>query len=816
MADKFVPLSDTPSASTRSGPAIALLPAGGAVWEDFLDTIGISLETFCREGPGGWILGYIDALTKIGVRTVLVLFSSSVRSPLRFIHEASGTTISVLPVPRIYLAWRQSHLASTKTFQREQGFARRLRHTWAEGIKLAALCWSTPLLLLARELRREGCRAILCQEYEDFRFDVCTMLGMLMHLPVFATFQGTDFEPNPVLRRLRPITIRKSPGLFIAPKAEIQRVRARYDLSADRVKQVFNPVDLGMWNAVDRREARASFNLSPDLRVAVWHGRIAIGQKGLDILLDAWEQVCRERPRQYLQLVIMGAGEDGERLHERITSLTVPNVRWINEYVTDRTEIRRLLSAGDVYAFPSRWEGFAVAPIEAMACGLPVVAARATGVADIFDTGEAAGGVVVPCGDAAAFGLALGRVLDDESFGRELGRRARCRVEEAFSLEAVGRQLKDVLTRTGFPMESAMRRGNLWDRSENQLSSEQEAMDRDGYHRPQILPVAAGVARPLWSVMIPTYNCAGYLRETLAGVLAQDPGSDLMQIEVLDDCSTLDDPEEVVAELGGGRVAFYRQPKNIGHVGNFNACIQRSQGHLIHLLHGDDYVRDGFYMRMQELFERHPAIGAAFCRHTVIDELGKVKRQSPLERSERGILDNWLERIASELPLQPPSMVVRREVYEDLGGFDNRLLSCGEDWEMWVRIAVDYTVGFEPEILASYRDNLSSLTKRHVRSGQNIRDVRNATQIVSTYLPQDIGRNVVGKARESWANWALSWAELLIAAGDLDAASIQAGEALLCSRSDHVVEQVAKIQTKIQKRRKRAVWLNRLFKRNVA
>lgn len=49
-----------------------------------------------------------------------------------------------------------------------------------------------------------------------------------------------------------------------------------------------------------------------------------------------------------------------------------------------------------------------------------------------------------------------------------------------------------------------------------------------------ILPVADGEPRPLWSVMIPTYNCASYLRETLASVLAQDPGPDLMQIAVVD------------------------------------------------------------------------------------------------------------------------------------------------------------------------------------------------------------------------------------------------------------------------------------------
>ena len=117
------------------------------------------------------------------------------------------------------------------------------------------------------------------------------------------------------------------------------------------------------------------------------------------------------------------------------------SVLWVNEFVQDRTAIRRYLSAADVYAFPSRHEGFPVALIEAMACGLPVVAADAQGVPDILEGGEASGGLVVPRNDTAALALALGRVLDDEVWSRELGKRARCRVEACFSFEAVGKQL---------------------------------------------------------------------------------------------------------------------------------------------------------------------------------------------------------------------------------------------------------------------------------------------------------------------------------------------------------------------------------------
>jgi glycosyltransferase involved in cell wall biosynthesis len=109
--------------------------------------------------------------------------------------------------------------------------------------------------------------------------------------------------------------------------------------------------------------------------------------------------------------------------------------------------LRTYLSAADVYVFPSRQEGFAVAPIEAMACGLPVVAADTNGVRDILEAEAGNAGVVVPCGDAQALALALDHLLSDDLARQACGAHARARVESSFSLEAVGRQLRGFLFR---------------------------------------------------------------------------------------------------------------------------------------------------------------------------------------------------------------------------------------------------------------------------------------------------------------------------------------------------------------------------------
>jgi len=306
-------------------------------------------------------------------------------------------------------------------------------------------------------------------------------------------------------------------------------------------------------------------------------------------------------------------------------------------------------------------------------------------------------------------------------------------------------------------------------------------------NRPTIPPVADSVPRPLWSVMIPTYNCAEYLRHTLASVLAQDPGSDVMQITVVDDHSTLDDPAAVVEELGRGRVEFYRQPHNVGIVKNFKTTLELSRGKLIHHLHGDDLVRDGFYQKLQRAFMENPEIGAAFCRHIIIDEHSHWQHISELEQQESGVLPNsWLDLIAGFQRIQTPSIVVRREVYEKLGGFDYRLHTI-EDWEMLVRIAANYPIWYEVEPLAMYRKHPGSITKTNVKNGKYVQQLRDSAKIFLTYLPKENAEKIYKKTMQDCAFYALKIADSILAKGDRHSTINLIREALKCSRSFRVV-----------------------------
>jgi glycosyltransferase involved in cell wall biosynthesis len=119
--------------------------------------------------------------------------------------------------------------------------------------------------------------------------------------------------------------------------------------------------------------------------------------------------------------------------------------------------------------------------------------------------------------------------------------------------------------------------------------------------------------------MIPTFNCANYLRTTLGSLLQQPAGTlERAQIVVIDDCSTRDDPEEVVREMAPGRVVFHRHPRNVGVCANFNSCLDLAEREWVQILHGDDYMLPGAYSEFSTCLEQFPDALAVFARSQIV------------------------------------------------------------------------------------------------------------------------------------------------------------------------------------------------------
>ncbi|MFF5704563.1 glycosyltransferase [Streptomyces sp. NPDC012794] len=179
-----------------------------------------------------------------------------------------------------------------------------------------------------------------------------------------------------------------------------------------------------------RAEARAALRLPDEGPLAVCVGRLC-PQKGQDILLQAWPEVLGTVPGARLALV--GDGPDAERLRRTAP----PGVHFAGAVA----DIRPWLRAADLVVLPSRWEGMALAPLEAMACGRPVLVSDVSGARESLPSGQGRL-CLVPPEDPTALAKALGRLLAEPRLLTELGEQAQQHARTEFDV----RRTSDAVT----------------------------------------------------------------------------------------------------------------------------------------------------------------------------------------------------------------------------------------------------------------------------------------------------------------------------------------------------------------------------------
>jgi len=176
-------------------------------------------------------------------------------------------------------------------------------------------------------------------------------------------------------------------------------------------------------------------------RYLLYFGRLDVIQKGLDTLLEAVALIAAKRPE--VELRIAGRGKDMERVRSMARELGIErNVRLLG--AVSEAERQRLFAGAAVQLMPSRFEGFGMVAAEAMAAGVPLVAAAAGSLPEVVDAPH--GGVLVPPADPRALASATERLLDDDAARETLSASARVSAER-FRWEMVADRHFEFLTR---------------------------------------------------------------------------------------------------------------------------------------------------------------------------------------------------------------------------------------------------------------------------------------------------------------------------------------------------------------------------------
>ncbi len=208
----------------------------------------------------------------------------------------------------------------------------------------------------------------------------------------------------------------------------------------------------------------------------------------------------------------------------------------------------------------------------------------------------------------------------------------------------------------------------------------------------------------LISVIVPTYNCARFLPESLGSVLSQT--YDFYETIVVDDGST--DNTKAVLNPFMQKIKYIHLEQNRGLPAARNAGIQSAQGKYIAFLDADDLWLPEKLQTDRESFNKYPDVGMVYSRHINIDEKGYALGDGRRKRLPSG---NIFIRLFSEQNfIISSSVVVRKDVFETTGLFDEQLFNC-QDWDMWLRIAFYFKVAGINKPMVKYRHNPRSLSK---------------------------------------------------------------------------------------------------------
>jgi glycosyltransferase involved in cell wall biosynthesis len=243
------------------------------------------------------------------------------------------------------------------------------------------------------------------------------------------------------------------------------------------------------------------------------------------------------------------------------------------------------------------------------------------------------------------------------------------------------------------------------------------------------------------SVVVPVYNGAAYLRESLDSLLGQTYAN--VEILVCDDAST-DETPAVIATYGE-RVRVIRQSANRGIYANANDGIAAARGELIAVYHADDVYDPRIVEREVAFLREHPEAGAVFCLDIFVDARNREYGRLTLPQDLRGrvlldyaaVLDALL-RYKNRF-LMCPGAMVRASVYREVGVYRQERFRNTSDLEMWLRIARRHPLGLLEEYLFRYRHFPGQSSRRYhsLRTTQE-----NFFGIVDLYLDED-GRELV-------------------------------------------------------------------------
>jgi glycosyltransferase involved in cell wall biosynthesis len=295
------------------------------------------------------------------------------------------------------------------------------------------------LAALLRLTRQSAADVVVAHLYGSAVY--ASLLGRILPIPVVSVLHGqTDISPTARLAALKSAIVRGGSRkvVFVSKRLE-EDLEPQLRLAPAQSLVIPNGVDTDLFSPVRNRSLRDELGLGDDTLLIGAIGNVR-SPKAYDVLLRAAHILLGRSPRFHFVIAGDCSGSLGQQMSELARELGI--ARSVT-FLGLRSDVARILNALDVFALSSTTEGFSIACIEAMACGVPVVATRSGGPEQLLGNGA---GVLVPTRDPAALARGIEQVASSPEFAASLVATALNRVRDEYSLTRMLSRYADLLT----------------------------------------------------------------------------------------------------------------------------------------------------------------------------------------------------------------------------------------------------------------------------------------------------------------------------------------------------------------------------------
>jgi len=250
------------------------------------------------------------------------------------------------------------------------------------------------------------------------------LLDRFAGIPYVSTCHG--FFKKRLSRRMAPCWGRK---VIAISEAVAHHLKQDFNVQREQISQINNGIDLEQFAEVDeqtKRNLRKDFSIEAEPLIGIV-ARLS-DVKGQDILIQAMPSIMKEFPQ--VKLLIVGQGKMESELKHLVEKLNLQKHVLFYPVVN---ETKRILILLDVFIMPSRQEGLGLSVMEAMACGIPVVASNVGGLPALVQDGKT--GLLVQPDHPEALARAILQFLRNPSLASSIAKEAKQLIERLYSAE---------------------------------------------------------------------------------------------------------------------------------------------------------------------------------------------------------------------------------------------------------------------------------------------------------------------------------------------------------------------------------------------